>query len=129
MGWENRRLESRGRGTSPNNLRAKIQASQAIDTLNRVIQGTEEVSQTRLKAIQIALNKCLPDLQMVAVDINDNRPATMEDINSRMAMLGLSSDNLWSMLASPQTAIEGTAEKVEADPIQAEPPIPGETRD
>lgn len=47
-------------------VRAKIQASQLINVLqNHALGLTEELSQSRLKAIEILLKKSLPDLSSV----------------------------------------------------------------
>ncbi len=47
-------------------VRAKIQAGQLVKTLMDHANGTiEELSQSRMKAIEILLRKSLPDLQAI----------------------------------------------------------------
>ena len=50
-------------------LRAKINSPKAIDVINKVIDGDEKVMATmttaRMKAIEIALRKTLPDTSSV----------------------------------------------------------------
>lgn len=50
-------------------VRAKIQATQLINVLqNHALGVTEELSMSRMKAIEILLKKSLPDLSAVQVE-------------------------------------------------------------
>lgn len=49
--------------------RAKIQTSQLINVLqNHALSGGEEIPASRMKAIEILLKKCLPDLAQVTLE-------------------------------------------------------------
>ncbi len=45
--------------------RERIKTGKAIDTLNQAVEGKIELSTARMKAIEIALRKTLPDLSSV----------------------------------------------------------------
>ena len=50
-------------------VRAKIQASQLVNVLqNHALGNTEELSASRLKAIEILLRKSVPDLSSIQMD-------------------------------------------------------------
>ncbi|HWT40952.1 MAG TPA: hypothetical protein VN081_06865 [Dongiaceae bacterium] len=54
------------RKTHQDDVRTKIQASQLINVLqNHALGKTEELSASRLKAIEILLKKTLPDLSQI----------------------------------------------------------------
>jgi hypothetical protein len=59
-------MAARIRKTHQDDVRAKIQASQLVNVLqNHALGITEELSASRLKAIEILLRKSIPDLQSV----------------------------------------------------------------
>jgi hypothetical protein len=59
-------MAARMRKTHQDDVRAKIQASQLINVLqNHALGITDELPQSRLKAIEILLKKTLPDLSQV----------------------------------------------------------------
>jgi hypothetical protein len=66
-------------------IRAKIANARAQDTLAKVINGELEVSTARMKAIEIALRKTIPDLSSVelAGDLGANVVFTWADEKSR----------------------------------------------
>lgn len=56
-------------------VRARIQTSQLINVLQDHAFGhSEEISQSRMKAIEILLRKSLPDLSAVVVSGDDENP-------------------------------------------------------
>lgn len=56
-------------------VRAKIQASQLVNVLTAHALGqSEELSATRLKAIEILLKKSLPDLSSVELTGDPDKP-------------------------------------------------------
>lgn len=60
-------------------VRAKIQAGQLIKVLtNHALGETEELSPTRLKAIEILLRKSLPDLSAVEMTGEGGGPLSVE---------------------------------------------------
>lgn len=68
-------MAARMRKTHQEDVRTKIQASQLINVLqNHALGNLEELSPTRLKAIEILLKKTLPDLSQMDsnVDLQGN---------------------------------------------------------
>lgn len=62
-------MAARLRKTHQDEVRTKIQASQLINVLqNHALGKTKELSQSRLKAIEILLRKSLPDLSAITHD-------------------------------------------------------------
>jgi hypothetical protein len=60
-------------------IRAKIQASQLINVLqNHALGNGEDLSPTRMKAIEILLRKSLSDLSSVQVSGNADAPVEMK---------------------------------------------------
>jgi hypothetical protein len=56
-------------------VRAKIQASQLINVLqDHALTGDSEISQSRMKAIEILLRKSVPDLSAVTVSGDPENP-------------------------------------------------------
>lgn len=57
-------------------VRAKIQASQLINVLQNHALGTsnEDLSASRLKAIEILLRKSVPDLQSIQLSGDEENP-------------------------------------------------------
>ena len=71
------RLNNRHQDT----VRAKIQASQLINVLqNHALGETEELSASRLKAIEILLRKSVPDLSSVEMSGEGGGPVQFEQI-------------------------------------------------
>ena len=62
-------------------VRKKIQVSQLINILEKHALSDEEkeISQSRMKAIQILLNKSLPDLSSIQLTGDDDSPVVVEN--------------------------------------------------
>jgi hypothetical protein len=54
--------------------RERIKVGKAIETLNEAISGELELTTARMKAIEIALRKTLPDLQSVDLSTAGGEP-------------------------------------------------------
>lgn len=68
-------MAARLRKNHQDEVRAKIQASQLINVLqNHALGKTEELSQSRLKAIEILLRKSVPDLSAVQISGDEDNP-------------------------------------------------------
>jgi len=61
-------------------VRKKIQVGQLIKVLeNHALSDSDvEISNSRMKAIQILLNKSLPDLSSIQISGDDNQPLVVE---------------------------------------------------
>ena len=56
-------------------VRKKIQVSQLLNVLqNHALGGTEELSPTRMKAIEILLRKSMPDMASVTISGDQDQP-------------------------------------------------------
>lgn len=68
-------MAARIRKNHQDEVRAKIQASQLINVLQKHALGeTEELSMSRMKAIEILLRKSIPDLSAVEVSGDEDNP-------------------------------------------------------
>lgn len=68
-------MAARLRAKHQDEIRTKIQASQLINVLQDHALGlTEELSASRMKAIEILLRKSVPDLSAVTLEGNDENP-------------------------------------------------------
>jgi hypothetical protein len=60
-------------------VRRKIQASQLINVLqNHALGKTEDISASRMKAIEILLRKSIPDLSSVTLQGDEENPVRLE---------------------------------------------------
>lgn len=59
-------------------LRGKIKAGQILDRLCKYVYGEIEMKATQVRAAEILLRKCLPDLQAIQVTGHDDGPLTVE---------------------------------------------------
>ena len=94
-------------------LRSRIQAGIAIDKLNKAIQGTEELSVTQFNCIRLAIDKCLPSLQAVMIEMNVNDSQSPADLIAQALAAGIDPRQLFDMpekkviehesLATPRT--------------------------
>lgn len=74
-------MAARLRKTHQDDVRVKIQTSQLLNVLqNHALGKTEELTQSRLKAIEILLRKSLPDLSTVQLQGDKDNPLTIEKI-------------------------------------------------
>lgn len=74
-------MAARLRKTHQDDVRMKIQASQLINVLqNHALGISEELSATRIKAIEVLLRKSIPDLQSVEMSGPDGGPVEVTRI-------------------------------------------------
>lgn len=82
-------MAARMRKTHQDDVRAKIQASQLINVLqNHALGLTEELPQSRLKAIEILLKKTLPDLSQM-----DSNVKHSGEVGTTIQIVRFSDDN------------------------------------
>lgn len=68
-------MAARIRKNHQDEVRAKIQASQLINVLqNHALGKIEELSPSRIKAIEILLKKSIPDLSSVEITGDEDNP-------------------------------------------------------
>ena len=72
-----------------NMLRSRIDSSLAVDKLNAAING-EPITLVQFNSIRLAIDKCLPSLAAMVLQIQDDRPESIHDINARLLASGLS---------------------------------------
>lgn len=68
-------MAARLRKTHQDDVRMKIQASQLVNVLqNHALGKGDELSMTRMKAIEILLRKSIPDLSAVTLSGDEDNP-------------------------------------------------------
>ncbi len=78
-------MAARLRKTHQDEVRTKIQASQLINVLqNHALGKTEELSMTRMKAIEILLRKSIPDLSAVTLSGDEDHPVGVTMIERKI---------------------------------------------
>lgn len=82
-----RRLNAR----NDEETRARIQASQLINRLQRHVDGEVEMTQTQIRAAEILLNKSLPNL--TASDVNLNNNVSLVDVLTALSDPAVSGDS------------------------------------
>ncbi|GAG15494.1 unnamed protein product [marine sediment metagenome] len=95
---QQRRIES-----LPDVMRKALNVTMAADVLNRCINEIPVSMQAERVALAI-YNKTVPSLAAVALEIHDDRPVNVHDLNAMLLSSGLPA------LDTPQ-AIESTVEK------------------
>jgi hypothetical protein len=95
-------------------IRERIDAGKAVGNLNRMVDGIELPAQQE-RATLFIINKLLPSLQAVAVQVQHTQPASKGDIDALLLSSGIKPDLLpgWK--------------KTHADPIASDPPPPPST--
>jgi hypothetical protein len=75
-------MAARLRAKHQDEIRTKIQTSQLINVLqNHALgQDTTEMTATRMKAIELLLKKCLPDLSSTEITGDPESPLTVQII-------------------------------------------------
>lgn len=85
-------------------VRAKIQAGQLVKVLtDHALGSLDELSQTRLKAIEILLRKSLPDLSAIELTGENGGPIKSENTTS-LNVSGLSPEQLRAIASIPVDA-------------------------
>lgn len=74
-------MAARLRKTHQEEIRTKIQTSQLINVLeNHALGKTDELPSSRIKAIEILLNKTLPNLQSTEISGDEENPLSITTI-------------------------------------------------
>ena len=55
-------------------IRQKIQANRLVEELTKFVDGKREMTSTQLRAVEILLNKSIPNLQSVTHDVEEASP-------------------------------------------------------
>lgn len=75
------KMAARLRKTHQEEIRTKIQTSQLINVLeNHALGKTDELPSSRIKAIEILLNKTLPNLQSTEISGDEENPLSITTI-------------------------------------------------
>ena len=70
-------------------LRERIDADLAVKQMMAAINGDIELSQTQAQMIRLALDKCLPNLQAVAVAVHNSEPQSRHDVDAMLLAAGI----------------------------------------
>jgi hypothetical protein len=77
-------MAARLRKTHQDDVRTKIQVSQLLNVLqNHALGDLEELSPSRLKAIEILLRKTLPDLSQVEAEVSGPNGGPLQVVRLR----------------------------------------------
>ena len=89
----------------PQRARERISATKVIDRLVKHVNGEVDMTPTQVRAAAILLNKVLPDVKSVEVDIN----AQLKSVPIHR----LSDEQLMAIASQGLPALEGEAERVQ----------------
>ena len=91
-------------------VRDRIKCGKAVENLNLMLNGTKVEPQVE-RATLFTINKMLPSLQAVAMQIEDRTSSNLQDILNKAQMLGMSEADLFS---TPETKASITQEKTDS---------------
>ena len=80
-------------------IRDKLKTTEAAKVINRAIDG-EPIEPLRLKACMYVVDKTLPNLQAVAMDVRTTQNNTMEDVNAKLLLAGIQPQDAWKLLTA-----------------------------
>lgn len=84
-------MATRLRRSHQDEIRTKIQTSQLINVLeNHALGITEELSNSRIKAIELLLNKTLPNLQSTEISGDEDSPL---NVVTKIELVALKKDD------------------------------------
>lgn len=86
-------------------IRQKIQGSQLVNRLTQHVLGEVELSSTQLKAAEILLSKCLPNLSSVEVDASVESRKSLDEY-SDAELQAIIAGSSGSDTATPDSATE-----------------------
>ena len=94
-------------------LRSRIDSSLAVDVLNAAIAG-EPITMVQFNSIRLAIDKCLPSLQAVMVDVAPTGPRDINDLNAMLLASGLQGiDNTAENVIDVESDSEGGTPAIE----------------
>ena len=99
-------------------LRERICSGKAVQVVNRVIEGDETVTAIQANMSWRVLDKLLPSIAAVSVEVTHRQATSIDDLRNRAEALGVDPATLLSQV------IDSTAEKIESTPIASDTPIP-----
>lgn len=77
-------------------LRQKVKTGQILKRLVLHALGKVEMTATQVQAARILLGKTMPDLQAIAVSVEQDKPVSKGDIDAMLLAAGLEPDNEWN---------------------------------
>ena len=101
-------------------IRDRIECGKAVDVVNQTLNGDVLPAQ-QLNAAIFVINKMLPSLQAVAVQVEHKVAASWEDIQAQALAVGLDPELLFS---TPATKPSITQEKTDSPVNASEAPPP-----
>ena len=106
-------------------IRDRIECGKAVKVINQALNGDVLPAQQLNTAIFV-INKMMPSLQAIAMQIEDRTSTNLQDILNKAAALGISESELFS---TPATKPSITQEKTDSPVGSLEvPPPPGYAR-
>lgn len=93
--------------------RRKISDAKVVARCIKVAMGKRDATMSEVNMLGKLLNKILPDLKAVEVNVSQDKPLTMEDMAGRARALGLNPEDIFSQAAS--IPAESTVKQVEKE--------------
>ena len=97
-------------------IRDRINTAKAAQLLTDVVEGKEIPPQQERVALFI-VNKFCPNLAAIAVQVEDMRPESKQDINALLTTTGINPAQVWA-------ALQGVAENPPIEHAPGGPPTP-----
>lgn len=91
-------MPARKRKTLSENWKAKIQASQLINRLQKHVDGEIQLSATQVNAAKVLLGKAVPDLKSIENTGDPEKPVSIELTSKALGLL--SKEQLEALLVS-----------------------------
>lgn len=103
----------------PEAIRAMMNVSQATHVLNAAVAG-QPVKDVQLNAAKYVIDKFVPSLKAVAMQVSSTPSLKRADLEARMLSIGLDPVVFWQMIASnpenvPSNVIEHQPDSVPSD--------------
>jgi hypothetical protein len=76
-------------------LRERVAAGKAVEVLNSVLETDEKVSAQKVAVAMFYVNKLLPSMQAIAVQVEHKVSASMPDLTARALAAGLDPEALF----------------------------------
>lgn len=95
-----RKLKKGRNKARPDHIRSMLNVNQAAFTVNAALSGTQKVTEMQFKAAQYILDKFVPSLKAVAMQVSQTPSLKRADLEARMLSIGLDPAAFWQMIAS-----------------------------
>ena len=99
-------------------IRERLDVSLAANVVMNYLKGDESIPLARANLAWKVVEKQLPSLQAIAVEVTHKTADSMESLQDRAAKLGLSSDALFAQVIDTTEKIDSVQDVIEAAPTR-----------